>query len=136
MLGSGMHSLIDEKKSIQLLITNSFPFRIMIILGSVTIVFGILCFFLLVDNPNSKFLSLTPDEKKAVAARTLDNSTIITKEWKMSHVSEALREPRFYCFIFASLLYNLQNGALNTFSSIITAGFGFSVSLYMTHTLP
>ncbi|KAI9359491.1 major facilitator superfamily domain-containing protein [Pilaira anomala] len=99
---------------------------IMIILGSVTIAFGIFCFFLLVDNPKSKFLRLTPDEKKVVELRTIDNSTIITREIKFHHMLEALKEPRYYCFIFASLLYNLQNGALNTFSSIITAGFGFS----------
>ncbi|KAI8984398.1 major facilitator superfamily domain-containing protein [Mycotypha africana] len=98
---------------------------IMIILGSVTIAFGIFCFFLLVDNPKSKFLSLTEDQKKIVQIRTQDNATIITKKVKFHHMLEALKEPRYYCFIFASLLFNLQNGALNTFSSIITVGFGF-----------
>jgi hypothetical protein len=128
MLGNGMidaiiHNYVDNFNNF------GFFFRIMIILGSVTIVFGIFCFFLLVDNPTSKSLRLTPDEKEAVALRTLDNSTIVTKEVKYHHMIEALKEPRFYCFIFASLLFNLQNGALNTFSSIITAGFGFSVSV-------
>ncbi|KAI9263868.1 major facilitator superfamily domain-containing protein [Helicostylum pulchrum] len=99
---------------------------IMIILGAATMAFGIFCFFLLVDNPRSKFLRLSPDELKVVELRIIDNSTVITKEIKFHHMLEALKEPRYYCFIFASLLYNLQNGALNTFSSIITAGFGFS----------
>ncbi|KAI7894135.1 major facilitator superfamily domain-containing protein [Mucor mucedo] len=99
---------------------------IMIILGSVTMAFGIGCFFLLADNPKSKLLHLTEDERKLVALRTIDNSTIVTKEIKYHHMIEALKEPRFYCFIFASLLYNLQNGALGIFSSVITAGFGFS----------
>lgn len=100
---------------------------IMIILGAVTIVFGLFCFFLLVDNPKSKFLRLTPAQKKVAELRTIDNATIITKEIKWHHMVESLKEPRYYCFIFASLLFNLQNGALNTFSAIITAGFGFSV---------
>lgn len=99
----------------------------MIILGSVTIAFGIICFFFLADSPKSKLLRLTEDEKKAVALRTIDNATIVTKEIKLHHMLEALKEPRYYCFIFVSLLLNLQNGALGTFSSIITAGFGFSV---------
>jgi ACS family allantoate permease-like MFS transporter len=100
----------------------------MIILGGITIIFGICCFFLLVDNPQSKFLRLTPDEKRVVELRTIDNNTVISKQIKYHHMIEALKEPRYYCFIFASLLFNLQNGALGTFSSIITVGFGFSVS--------
>lgn len=63
-----------------------------------------------------------------IAIRTLDNATIVTREIKMHHIYEALKEPRYYCFIFASMLFNLQNGALGVFSSIITVGFGFSVS--------
>lgn len=100
----------------------------MIILGSVTIAFGIGCFFLLADNPKSKLLRLTENERKMVELRTIDNSTIVTKDIKIHHMFEALKEPRYYCFVFASLLFNLQNGALGIFSSVITAGFGFSVS--------
>ncbi|KAI7906634.1 major facilitator superfamily domain-containing protein [Cokeromyces recurvatus] len=99
---------------------------IMIILGAATITFGIFCFFLLADNPDSKLLHLTPEQKTVVHLRTLDNATVITKQIKFHHMLESLKEPRYYCFIFASLLFNLQNGALNTFSAVITAGFGFS----------
>jgi ACS family allantoate permease-like MFS transporter len=101
----------------------------MILLGSVTVVFGVCCFFLLVDHPTSKYLRLTPEQEQVVKIRTIDNSTVITKEIKYSQMIEALKEPRFYCFIFASLLFNLQNGALTIFSSIITAGFGFDVCI-------
>lgn len=101
----------------------------MIILGAVTIAFGACCFFLLVDSPSSKFLRVTPEEREVMKLRTLDNATVVTREVKFSHIIEAIKEPRFYCFIFASLLFNLQNGALNTFQSIITAGFGFSVRI-------
>jgi hypothetical protein len=97
----------------------------MIILGAITVVFGIGCFFLLVDNP--KNLRLTPEQEQVMKLRTIDNSTIVTKEIKYYQMIEALKEPRFYCFIFASLLFNLQNGALSIYSAIITAGFGFDV---------
>ncbi|KAG0162456.1 hypothetical protein DFQ28_004452 [Apophysomyces sp. BC1034] len=99
---------------------------IMIILGAVTVLFGVICFFLLVDQPKSRFLRLTPEQEKAVEVRLLDNNVIRTNKVKISHMVEALKEPRFYCFIFASLLLNVQNGALGIFSAIITAGFGFS----------
>lgn len=103
--------------------------RIMIILGGITFLFGIIFFLFLVDSPTSKFLRLTPEEEQVVKHRTIDNSTVITKEIKYHQMIEALKEPRFYCFIFFSLLINLQNGALNTFSAIITTGFGFSVCI-------
>ncbi|KAF7727465.1 hypothetical protein EC973_007534 [Apophysomyces ossiformis] len=99
---------------------------IMIILGAVTVLFGLICFFFLVDKPKSRFLRLTPEQEKAVDVRLQDNNVVRTNEIKISHMIEALKEPRFYCFIFASMLYNVQNGAMGIFSAIITAGFGFS----------
>lgn len=101
---------------------------IMIILGAVTMAFGILCFFFMLDNPKDKVLKLSPEEEKIVDKRTADNAVIKTKEFKMSHVYESLKEGRYYAFNFISLLINLQNSALGTFNTTITAGFGFSVS--------
>ncbi|KAI8377441.1 major facilitator superfamily domain-containing protein [Radiomyces spectabilis] len=99
---------------------------IMIILGCATVFFGLFCFFLLVDNPRSRFLRLTEAEKQLVEDRVRDNAVVRNKEIKYSHIIEALKEPRFYCFAIVSMLMNFQNGALNTFTTIITQGFGFS----------
>ncbi|KAI9319429.1 major facilitator superfamily domain-containing protein [Dichotomocladium elegans] len=99
---------------------------LMLILGVVTISFGIILFFGLIDNPRSRFLNLTPEQEQAVEERIRDNAVVITQEIKYYQMLEALKEPRLYSYILASMLINLQNGALNTFSSIITNGFGFS----------
>ena len=90
--------------------------------------FGIVIFFCLIDNPRSRFLKLTPEQSQIVDERQRDNTTVITKEIKWSHITESLKEPRYYFFCLASMLINFQNGALNTFSAIITKGFGFAVS--------
>lgn len=100
---------------------------IMIILGAITIVFGILSFFLMVDDPKARVLRLTPEEEKIVEARTADNAVVKIKEIKFSHIIESLKEPRFYIYCLASMLINFQNSALNNFSSLITQGFGFTV---------
>ncbi|KAG0163724.1 hypothetical protein DFQ28_011304 [Apophysomyces sp. BC1034] len=97
----------------------------MIILGSVTIIFGCFTFFFLVDTPKSRFLHLTKEEEQIVNDRMLDNKVVRTKEVKKSHMWESLKEPRFYSYIMVSLLLSLQNGALSTFTGIITKGFGF-----------
>lgn len=101
----------------------------MIILGSVTVFFGTFCFFFLIDNPRSRFLHLTVEQEEVVEARLRDNAVVRTRTIKWHHMVEALCEPRFYCLVFTSLLINFQNGAMNTFSAIITKGFGFSVIL-------
>ncbi|KAJ8661204.1 hypothetical protein O0I10_002953 [Lichtheimia ornata] len=99
---------------------------LMLILGVITVAFGIILFVFLVDDPRSSLLRLTPEQREIVEERIRDNAVVITRQIKYHQILEALKEPRYYCFIFASMLINFQNGALNTFQSIITAGFGFS----------
>lgn len=102
---------------------------IMIILGAVTIVFGFISFFFMVDSPRSNVLRLTPEEEKAVEDRMRDNAVVYSKEIKMSHIYEALKEPRLYVFCLCAMLINFQNSALSNFMALITKGFGFSVSI-------
>ncbi|CAO3698432.1 unnamed protein product [Rhizopus stolonifer] len=109
---------------------------VMVILGAVTMAFGILCFFLMVDNPKSKVLKLTPEEEKIVEARTLDNAVVQTKNFKMSHIYESLKESRYYAFNLISLLITFQNSALSTFNTTITSGFGFSSLQSILLTIP
>ncbi|KAI8099882.1 major facilitator superfamily domain-containing protein [Halteromyces radiatus] len=98
---------------------------VMIILGSVTVLFGIFCFFLLVDNPTSRAICRTDALKAIVAERIRDNAVAVTREIKVAHMWESVKELRFWCFIFASMFLNMQNGALGTFSTLITSSFGF-----------
>ncbi|ORX51984.1 MFS general substrate transporter [Hesseltinella vesiculosa] len=99
---------------------------IMIILGSVTVAFGFFCFFFLIDNPKSKLICRDEKTRAILAERTLDNAVVRNKTIKVAHMIEAVKELRFWCFVFAALLINMQNGALSTYSSLITNSLGFS----------
>jgi ACS family allantoate permease-like MFS transporter len=99
----------------------------MIILGSVTAFCGLCCFFFLADDPKSKLLRLTPEEEEIANLRTLDNAVTVSRKINYKHITESLKEPRYYCYIIAGLLVNLQNGSMMTFSAIITSNFGYSV---------
>lgn len=101
----------------------------MIILGCVTILFGIFCFFLLVGDPSAPCISATPELKAIVSERTRDNAVSRTRTIKVAHMIESVKELRFWCFILASMLLNMSNGALGTFSTLITSSFGFEVSI-------
>ncbi|GAA5812202.1 hypothetical protein MFLAVUS_005652 [Mucor flavus] len=97
---------------------------VMIILGGATVIFGFICFFLLIDDANH--ISKSDDERTIIGLRVKDNAVVVTRTINYSQIMEALKESRFYCFAAFSFFVSLQNGALSVFSSIITQGFGYS----------
>ncbi|CAO3621527.1 unnamed protein product [Cunninghamella blakesleeana] len=96
-----------------------------IIHGIMTIFIGIVTFFFLVDNPHSKLLRLTEEEKLIIEERTQDNAVVKDKIVKTHHYWEALREPRFYLLTIASFANSLANGGLILFSTPFVASLGF-----------
>jgi MFS family permease len=98
----------------------------MIIFGSLTVIMGFVYFIFLPDKPTSRWFRLTEEEKLIIEDRVRDNAVVPTLHVNYSQIWEALREPRFYCYCLISLLINLQNGALTTFSTIIVSDLGFS----------
>lgn len=99
----------------------------MILLGCVTIVIGVVSFFFLIDSPKAAALKLNAEQEILVEERTRDNATVRTTEIKTEQIWEAVKEIRFWCFGFACLLINLQNGAMTIYNGQITASFGFDV---------
>ncbi|KAI1203407.1 MFS general substrate transporter [Nemania serpens] len=97
-------------------------------LGSLTIITGTMCLFLLGTPSEVRWLS--PEEKKMARARIMANNTghdrTGRKTWKWKQVRECLADP---CFWFAganAFLSSIPNGGLTTFNAIINTGFGFS----------
>ncbi|CDH50692.1 mfs allantoate [Lichtheimia corymbifera JMRC:FSU:9682] len=97
----------------------------MIIWGAITIILGVTFFLFLPDTPTSRWFRIKPEEEIIIEERSKDNAVVRNKAVKMSHIKEALTEPRFYCYFFMSLLINLQNGAITLFNSQITVSMGF-----------
>lgn len=101
--------------------------RLMIILGSATILMGIITFLFLIDTPKSPALQLNAEQELLVEERTKDNATVRTTEIKREQIMEAIKEIRFWCYSFACLLINLQNGAMTIYNGQIAQSFGFNV---------
>ncbi|KAF1798858.1 major facilitator superfamily domain-containing protein [Mucor lusitanicus] len=98
----------------------------MILFGSFTCLLGFFYFVFLPDRPTSRWFRLTEDEKKIVEERSRDNAVVPTVAINYNQIKEALREPRFYCYMLISLFGNFQNGALTNFSTIIIKNLGFT----------
>ncbi|KAK0209410.1 hypothetical protein IW262DRAFT_1468974 [Armillaria fumosa] len=109
-----------------------------IVLGSLTIVVGLLCLYFL--GTPSEVPWLTKEEKRMANTRILENQSVhdrtSTKVWKWDQVRECLVDP---CFYFAGInvfLSSVPNGCLTTFGSIINTSFGFSSLQVILFTIP
>ncbi|KAK5629101.1 hypothetical protein RRF57_004816 [Xylaria bambusicola] len=98
-------------------------------LGSLTILTGTTCLFLLGTPSEVRWLS--SEEKRMAKARIMANNTghdrTGIKTWKWKQVRECLVDP---CFWFAGVnafLSSVPNGGLTTFNAILNTGFGFKL---------
>ncbi|KAL2784127.1 MFS general substrate transporter [Aspergillus keveii] len=98
-----------------------------IILGCVTVGYGIFLTFVLPDSPSRAWF-LNNHERKIALHRTLENRTGVMDEGKfrVSQMIDALTDPQAWLLVGYSLTQNIPNGGFSSFSSIIINGFGFS----------
>ncbi|KAI9255750.1 major facilitator superfamily domain-containing protein [Phascolomyces articulosus] len=97
-----------------------------IIWGVVTVFIGICVFIFLPDQKESRWFRLTPTEKEIIKERICDIGMVQNKQFKLKHVTEALKETRLYCYCLIVVLLCLQNGCVSLYSSQIIRDSGFS----------
>lgn len=86
--------------------------------GLITIVFGILTFLFLPDNPFKSRLTL--EEKLYILEHVRENQTgIENKHLKWSQFKEVVLDVRTWLMSLIVILTNVPNGAVSSFSSII-----------------
>ncbi|PYI07560.1 MFS general substrate transporter [Aspergillus sclerotiicarbonarius CBS 121057] len=114
-----------------------------LILGAITSAYALVLFVFLPDSP-AKAVFLKKNERAIAIQRTLKNKTGVLDngKFKWSQARQALTDPQTWLLVLNSFPSNLANGGLTTvsispiqylqttdfeqFTSIITAGFGFS----------
>ncbi|KID73647.1 uncharacterized protein G6M90_00g002380 [Metarhizium brunneum] len=94
--------------------------------GAATVAWSVGIYFLLPDTPmEARFLS-RQDREKAVL-RVKENMTgIKSDKIKWGQVKEALLDAKTWLIVALLLASCIPNGAVTTFSAIVTEGFGFS----------
>ncbi|KAI3318913.1 MFS general substrate transporter [Xylariaceae sp. AK1471] len=97
-------------------------------LGGLTIVLGILVFFILGTPREVRWLS--EDEKRAAIARVVENKTGSDRqqrsEFKWDQAIQAFKDPQTYFFFFVTIINALPNSATTVFSYLIFQSFGFT----------
>lgn len=97
----------------------------MVITGGITMLYGILVWFLFPDNPTTAHF-LTKEERAQSIMRIASNhSGIEQKRFKKHQFIEALRDPKTWLFFLHAWSQEMANGMTNQYSLIIES-FGFS----------
>ena len=99
-----------------------------LVYGSVTVVWGIACFFLIPSNMEDSWF-LNENEKKCAVARTATNQTGIhfgTENIKWSHIKESILDPKYWSLVVFIIVQNFINAGITNFNTFIIKGFGFS----------
>lgn len=110
---------------------------IFLFFGSITIAFAILIFFILPDSPiTARFLK---EEDKLIAIERLrDNQQgVETREWKWSHVREALlKDYKTWLWGFMMFSVSVPSGGISTFNTLILKDFGFDSFTTLLFNIP
>lgn len=102
-------------------------FRCFIIWGLLSVIGGVIVFFVLPDTLDSRYLSLSKVEKERAQQVLEDARRPTTQPIQWHHIRESLCESRFYCQVVISILISMPNGSIGNFSSQIIHEMGFSV---------
>ncbi|WXC58416.1 hypothetical protein SNK03_004314 [Fusarium graminearum] len=97
-----------------------------LILGGVTIAWACLSIFLLPDTPDTAWFLSKEDREKAII-RVQDSLTgIKNNEFKWEQCREAFTDPKTWILVALQICFNIPNGGITSFRSIIIKGIGFS----------
>lgn len=101
---------------------------IFLLLGLLTVVVGIIFFFVLPDSPlTARFLS---HEEKALHAEHIrgNEQGIGTHVFKKEQVWEALRDPNTWLYAFWVFAANIPNSIATSFGNILVTGMGYTAT--------
>ncbi|TVY35281.1 putative transporter [Lachnellula subtilissima] len=109
---------------------------IFLLLGAMTVAWGVLRWFLLPDKPETAYF-LSPSEKSFTALRPRKfQRTSQLKRWSQKQFYETLRDPKSWWFLIFHIVTGIPAGGITTFSAIIIQGFGSSLSQTVLMTMP
>ncbi|KIW73782.1 hypothetical protein PV04_01874 [Phialophora macrospora] len=109
---------------------------IYVILGSVTIGYGVLATLVFPATPMKAWF-LTAREKEIAVRRLAQNNTgIQTRKFKWKQVKEAFTDPQLYIFGIYSFTFAFVNNAIGSFGGFLVSSFGYSNSRALVLSMP
>ncbi|KAF8644357.1 hypothetical protein AX16_008517, partial [Volvariella volvacea WC 439] len=109
---------------------------IFLLLGSVTVLVGLVCFLIFPDNPvKSNFLT---HEDKIIAIERIraNQQGLETKQFKISQLVEMLLDLKSWCWMILMFFISVPAGGITSFGPFILQGFGFDGYKVMLLSIP
>ncbi|CAI6082022.1 unnamed protein product [Clonostachys chloroleuca] len=101
---------------------------VFLVFGGLTVLWGIIMFFLLPESPAKAWFMTKEDRTKSVVRVKEDAVGVKHNEWRSEQMFEALRDPKAWFTVIIMLVTNIPNGGISNFAPIVINGFGFSVN--------
>ncbi|GAA5919749.1 hypothetical protein JCM6882_008936 [Rhodosporidiobolus microsporus] len=99
---------------------------IFLILGIITVGWGVVLWFFMADSPSNAFW-LKPEYRTLAVARVASNGVgIKSKKFRREHMWAALLDPKAWCLTIAMFGSSIPNGILTNFSGTIIKDMGFN----------
>lgn len=109
---------------------------IFILTGVITILFGVLFWVLIPDSQlNARWLT-KEDRVLAIERVRANQQGIGNKKFKAYQFKEALLDPITWAFVFFPLVYDIPNGGLTNFFSLLIESFGFTAQESLLYGTP
>ncbi|OQV02701.1 hypothetical protein CLAIMM_07851 [Cladophialophora immunda] len=109
---------------------------IYVILGSVTMGYGVLATLIFPATPMKAWF-LTAREKEIAVRRLAQNNTgIQTRKFKWKQVKEAFMDPQLYIYGIYSFTFAFVNNAIGSFGGFLVSSFGYSNSRALVLSMP
>ncbi|KAL8280028.1 hypothetical protein RQP46_007609 [Phenoliferia psychrophenolica] len=97
-----------------------------LIFGGLTIIHGIVCFFMLTDSPSKAYFLTTAERIIALERVRVGKAGSETWKFNAEQLKEAFMDPRLYLFFFMMICTGLPNGGVGAFGPSIIVQFGFT----------
>ena len=109
---------------------------IFILTGVITIFFGFLFLLLIPDSQlNARWLT-EEDRVLAIERVRVNQQGIGNKHFKAHQFKETLQDPMTWAFVLFTVVFNIPNGGLTNFFSLLIESFGFSARTSLLYGTP
>ncbi|GAA6051464.1 hypothetical protein NBRC10513_000412 [Rhodotorula toruloides] len=124
MIGSLMAAGIEKRSEDSLAVPRWQ--LIFIVLGAITVVWGVILWFFLADGPSNAFWLRAEYRTLAVARVAANGVGIKSKKFRRDQMWAALLDPKAWCLTIAMFGSSVPNGILTNFSGTIIKDMGFN----------
>ncbi|KAG9230763.1 major facilitator superfamily domain-containing protein [Amylocarpus encephaloides] len=93
--------------------------------GGITLVFSVFSIIFFPDSPMEAKFWKERERDIAIERLRANQMGIVSRKWRWDHVTEAVLDPKTWCWFFLVMAISIPSGGIGTFGPLIVQSFGF-----------